>query len=231
MIPIDFSKLIYSITYYLSYQDRIGRSFMIDESSLKYPVVEYLTGLEIQANEIQLEFDHYCLKKRQIDLVTIKPSLGKIDYAFEFKIAHPYTVYEPEQKRIFHDLMRLNLLSNSDKSKSYFVIAGKQDLFIQSFRSIPESRPTTNKNNLPDPEGFYTEWFDFKLNGSKTFDVKNTTKGNYQSVYKSFIDTYKPKDPAKPLELPETITTTCLAISAISRTFPTLYVGGIWKIE
>ncbi len=63
MISIDFVSLLHSITYYLSYQDKIGRDFMVSESSLKYPVADYLTGLEMPLAQIQLEFPHPHLKK------------------------------------------------------------------------------------------------------------------------------------------------------------------------
>src|SRR6478735_4438258 len=100
MTNIDFNKLIHSVTYYLSYQDRIGRKFMIDESSLKYPVADYLTGLEIPLTNIKLEFSHPNLKKRQIDLVTTDKSKTKAETAYEFKISRENTKYLPEQKRI-----------------------------------------------------------------------------------------------------------------------------------
>ena len=71
MIEIDFSKLILSVTYYLSYQDKIGRSFMVDESSLKYPVADYLTSLEMPLANIQLEFSHPDLWRRHHSVIPV----------------------------------------------------------------------------------------------------------------------------------------------------------------
>ncbi len=227
---IDFNKLIHSATYYLSYQDRIGRDFMIDESSLKYPIADYLTGLEMPLSKIKLEYSHPDLEKRQIDLVTIDSSIKEIGNAFEFKLSRQNTRYKAEQKRIFNDLMRLYLLGKSTGSSNYFLIAGTQNDFIQYFRSIVTKRPTitSNKNNnLPMPRGFYTEWFNFKVGDSKTFNVK-TTNESYKEIYNTFLQDYKAKTK---LELPDKITTKCIAISALSREFPTPYVGGVWKIE
>ncbi len=231
MNSIDFNKLIHSATYYLSYQDRIGRNFMINESSLKYPVADYLTSLEIPLANIQLEFSHPDLKKRQIDLVTTDNLKKKIESAFEFKISRLYTKYEPEQKRIFNDLMRMYLMGKSNSSSCYFLIAGTQSDFIQYFRSIVTTRPTTNSKDLPIPEGFYTEWFKFKVSEVKTFDVKNVSDNDYEKIYKAFLRDYKAKKKGVKLELPDKLTTKCIAISALSREFPTPYVGGIWKIE
>jgi hypothetical protein len=223
---LDLDKLLHAVTYYLSYQEKIGRAFMINESSLKYPVADYLTSLEMPLKNIKLEYSHPELKKRQIDLITIDSYL-QVKYAFEFKVARPTTRNDVEQKRIFNDLMRLYLLK---KSTCYFIIAGKFSDFIQNFRSIVSSKPTTNSNtDLPIPQGFYSEWFEFKVNGVKTFDVKNTSKQDYKQIYQAFVDDYKPK--GNVLDLPDKISTKCVAISALSREFPTPYVGGIWKIQ
>jgi hypothetical protein len=230
MIAIDFNKLIHSVTYYLSYQDRIGREFMINESSLKYPVADYLTGLEIPLVNIQLEYAHPDLKKRQIDLITTDIS-KRVESAYEFKIARQITKYESEQKRIFNDLMRLHLIGRSNGAACYFIIAGTQSDFIQYFRSIVTKKPDPNNKNLPMPEGFYSEWFDFEIGEEKTFFVRDCSDDTYAAVYTAFWGNYESRKKNIPLVLPEKLTTTCVAISAISREFPTPFVGGIWKVE
>ena len=63
---IDFDKLLHSVTYWLSYQERIGRSFMIQESSLKYPVADYLTGTGLSVELIDLEYPHRYIKLTQM---------------------------------------------------------------------------------------------------------------------------------------------------------------------
>lgn len=227
---MDYNKLIHAATYFLSYQDRIGRAFMVNESSLKYPVADYLTSLSIPINQIKLEYPHPTLKRRQIDLIIYNRLEKNIERAFEFKLSSPTTKYDTEQKRIFNDLMRLHLLSSSCQGHTYLIIAGTETEFIQNFRSIPTSRPNGNIKELPPPQGFYTEWFNFSKNASVTFEVKNASNPLYAEIYNNFLTEYLPND-GNTLELPNTITTTCLAISALSRDFPTPYVGGIWKIE
>ena len=228
---IDFNRLIHSATYYLCYQDRIGRDFMIDESSLKYPIADYLTSLEIPMSSIRIEFQHPDLFNRSIDLVTIENTKDKIESAFEFKIARQNTKYKPEQERIFNDLLRLHLIADSCKIPCYFLIAGTQIDFIQYFRSIVTERPTANIRDLPKPQGFYTEWFKFKKDEERVFEVKSVSGNKYEEIYRAFIKTYKSKDKESMLELPEKIKTTCVEISPLSREFPTPYVGGIWKVE
>lgn len=204
---------------------------MIDESSLKYPVADYLTGLEIPLANIQLEYSHPKLKKRNIDLITADNLKSKIETAFEFKIAKEVTRYDAEQKRIFNDLMRLYLIAKSNGSSCYFLIVGTQKDFIQSFRSIVSIRPITNNHNLPIPMGFYTEWFKFMAGDEQTFNVKNVSGNEYEKIYKAFFNDYKPKDESETLTPPDNIKTKCIAISALSREFPMPYVGGIWQIE
>ena len=101
---------MHAVIYYLSYQDKIGSDFMIAESSLKYPVADFLTSLEMPLAHIQIEYLHPSFKKRHIDLVRIDRAKEKIENAFEFKIAQPTTRYESEQKRIFNDLISATLL-------------------------------------------------------------------------------------------------------------------------
>lgn len=100
MKEIDFDKLLHSITYWLSYQERIGRSFMIQENSLKYPLADYLTGLGYSTGNIALEFPHPKLNNRRIDLVKSEIEITdkqiKIDFVAEFKMATYHTKYEPE---------------------------------------------------------------------------------------------------------------------------------------
>ena len=227
-----FRKLLHAVTYYLSYQERIGRNFMVNESSLKYPVADYLTGFEMPLAHIQLEYPHPKLKGRRIDLV-IRPTEDKIEKAFEFKIAKYETQNLTEQKRIFNDLMRLHLIASQCNSYCYFMIVGKQEEFISYFRSTPQNKnnPTLEDKEkaIPGSKGFYTEWFGFKEDEQKTFNVKNSLNDVYKNIYQAFPDDYNSKD-NEMVELPDNLTTTCQAISILSRDFEMPYVGGIWKI-
>lgn len=225
---IDFNRLIHAAIYFLSYQDRIGRSFMINESSLKFPIADYLTSLEIPSCEIQLEYPHPILERRRIDLVILKKS--KMGAAFEFKIAKPDTRNESEQKRIFNDLMRLYLIVKTKKIPCYFLIVGKQNEFISSFRSIANVPPVGSARSIPKPNGFYTEWFNFKINKRYSFKVKSSNVYQYKKIYGEFLNIYKSEKVGKKIDLPINIKTKCIGISALSRNYPIPYVGGIWKV-
>jgi hypothetical protein len=240
MKNIDFEKLIHAITYWMSYNERIGRNFMMQESSLKYPVADYLTGLGIPIENIDLEFSHPGLKSRRIDLITTNIPQSdkgfKIENAIEFKIASNNTKDDIEKERIFNDLMRMHLIYRSNNTSSYFVICGQQMDFIQHFRSLPKPKSGTMPTSpaiqaLPSPQGFYTNWFSFRKNTSQTFDVANETNPEFIDIYKKFPEEFKPRKGINKIPLPNSITTTCLGISAISRKYPLPYCGGIWKVE
>lgn len=136
--------------------------------------------------------------------------------------------------------MRLYLLNKYKASSCYFIIVGKQNDFIPFFRSIGENELTNNirklptnkqeNQDLPQPQGFYTEWFAFKQNEVKTIRITNPTKPDYNAIYKAFLDKYSPKNNNFDICLPNTLTTKCVAISPLVREFPLPYVGGIWEI-
>ena len=236
MKQVDFNALTHSVTYWLSYQDKIGRGFMIQESALKYPVADYLTGIGIPLVEIQLEFLHPELKNRRIDVVTTDNPTDIADYkiltAFEFKMVQVTTKDITEKTRVFNDLMRMYLVASKHFSESYFMIFGKHGDYIKYFRNITDKNPKNNRQDIPDePEGFYTEWFGFRKNEIRTFNIENPTHGEYGDIYHNFLETYEAR-PGKPtLTLPKQMTTKCIAFSPLIRDAPSPYVGGIWKIE
>lgn len=131
--------------------------------------------------------------------------------------------------------MRLHLMRKSTGAESYFIVAGSHVDFIQRFRSITTNRPTAKKRveslGLSEPQGFYTEWFAFKTDEIKTFNLKDGPSNDHSPFYSKFLTDYKPKDIDRKLELPEQITTTCIEITPLLRESPTPYVGGIWKVE
>lgn len=236
MKQLDFNALTHSVTYWLSYQDKIGRGFMIQESSLKYPVADYLTGIGIPLVEIQLEFLHPELKNRRIDLITTDKPLDiqnyKILKAVEFKMVHEITKDTAEKERIFNDLMRMYLMCTKHDSSSYFMIFGKHGDYIRYFRNITDNLPKNNRQDIPDEsEGFYNEWFGFKKNEVKTFSIEKPSNEEYRAIYHNFLKTYEPRTGEPQLNLPKQLTTKCISFSPLIRDTPNPYVGGIWEIE
>lgn len=228
---IEHKKLLQSISYWLSYQEKIGRSFMITEASLRYPVADYLSSTALPLDEIKLEYPHPYLQQRRIDLVTLRPvdKGHTITAAMEFKVVKDTTKSTAEKKRIFNDLVRLHLLAQAGLALPYFVVAGKFDQFIYNFRSTLKTNKLGGYHRLPDPSGFFTEWFSFSPRGTRTFAVGTQNDAVYRPIYDAFWQDYRERD--IPAHLPGEISTECIAISPLSRDFPLPYVGGIWKIN
>jgi hypothetical protein len=73
-MPITIKNMGGAIEHWLGFQDKIGRSFMMNEDALKYPLSDYLVnegGLDI--NAIELEYPHPILLNRRIDLAVKLP--------------------------------------------------------------------------------------------------------------------------------------------------------------
>ena len=68
-MTINFLELAYSVSYWLSYQNKIGREFMNSESSLKYPITDFITNIHNPVNQIKLEEQHFLFDDRYIDII------------------------------------------------------------------------------------------------------------------------------------------------------------------
>jgi hypothetical protein len=233
---INSVDLAYSVSYWLSYQNRIGREFMNSESSLKYPIADFLTNLNTPINQIKLEEQHSLFEDRYID-VTIKENNETI-CAFELKVTKYETTQKKEKQRILNDLLRLYYMNRIYNTDSYFIISGEHQQFMSFFRSISKVSgqfnivPTTD--NISDPIGFYTKWFKFsdKKDQFKKIIIKKETDKNYKELYDEFLSTYKLRNLSK-LEknsLPNYIMTECVAMTPIFIGAPLSHLVGIWKV-
>lgn len=69
------SNLSGAIEHWLGFQDKIGRSFMMNEDALKYPLADYLVNEgNIDLPLINLEKAHPNFSNRQVDLTIINVS-------------------------------------------------------------------------------------------------------------------------------------------------------------
>ncbi|MEH1009422.1 hypothetical protein VDP25_16915 [Winogradskyella sp. ECml5-4] len=230
---INFSSLINSVSYWLCFQEKIGRKFMINESSLKYPIADFFTNHHFPVDNIELEFNHPIFKKRSIDIVLKEKNELKI--VFELKIASYSTSQKKEKKRIFNDLMRLYVLTNKDNIKTYFIISGYYEDFLTYFRSIENRKELAQSNSLDDnikePSGFYTKWFSFKKEEETIIDIEKEKEVEYRTVYDNFYKEYKiKKDVDFTEKLPQKITTKCVDVSPLSTESPLPYLTAIWEI-
>lgn len=211
-----------AIAHWLGFQEKIGRSFMMNEDALKYPLSDYLVNEgNIEIKSVELERPHPNFSNRFVDLTIIDNTTKQLNNFFELKLATSYTRQQKEKQRIFNDLIRLHLASLVSTDKCFFIITGKSANFQRDFKDFP-----TNVN------GFYRKWFSFTKGQSLTFDVATETDTTYLNIYNGFVNKYQAAyqgTGGAVLQLPNSITTKCEFITAYRKQFVP-YMAGIWSV-
>jgi len=242
----DLIQLANAVQWWMSYTSAVGRSYVLAESSIKYPLAEYLE--RTNPEKIKLEYNHPKLEKRRVDIYF--KSSDNTETLIEFKfIKDKSTNSGDEKQRIFNDLMRLHLTLDNDK-QCYFLICGSQADFINSFQSIVKKK-YTNVNQYIQPyntsktikkfiaKGFYTKWFSFNINDAeKIIKIKGSYvskehKEYYNGFEKEYSESFKNKT-GNDLILPDKIKTKLLYLSKDIDNNNKFYQPskiGIWKIE
>lgn len=211
-----------AIAHWLGFQEKIGRSFMMNEDALKYPLSDYLVNEgNIEIKSVELERPHPNFSNRFVDLTIIDNTTKQLNNFFELKLATSYTRQQKEKQRIFNDLIRLYLASLVSTDKCFFIITGKSVNFQRDFKDFP-----TNVN------GFYRKWFSFTKGQCLTFDVATEIDTTYLDIYNEFITKYQVAyqgTGGAVLQLPNSITTKCEFITAYRKQFVP-YMAGIWSV-
>ncbi len=108
----EIQKLARSIYYWLNYVETVSKSQLLLESSVRYPLAEYI---ERQVRAIvSLEVPHPLFSGHNLDFVYKK---DKNQRNIELKYLHEYSNDTNERQRIFNDLIRLAVL----KDNGYFI--------------------------------------------------------------------------------------------------------------
>ena len=226
---INHTHLASSVIWWLNYLNAIGRGYVINESSIKYPVAEYLEKSISEKDNIKLEYNHPLLKKRSIDLYYKN---DKEQIAFEFKyIKNGSTTKPSEKQRVFNDLLRLHYFLENGGDKAYFLICGKKDEFRNSFMEIPIPGDKT----LPIPKKvfskFYHHWLDFEDDKTeKKINIKNP-HADFKANCDKFYKEYKPKK-GKTINKLDSIKTKLIFLSQeiVDSKIPENLRIGIWEV-
>lgn len=226
---IDHIHLASSIIWWLNYLNAVGRNYVINESSIKYPVAEYLENSVSERDNIKLEYNHPLLKKRSIDLY-YKNEGQKVAFEFKF-IKNGSTTKKKEKQRVFDDLLRLHYFLENGGTKAYFLICGVKSEFKNSFMEIPiVVGPPTPKPTITISK-FYHHWFDFDNVGSiKEIDIENPHP-DYKKNCEDFYKFYKPKK-GKTLNKVSKIKTKLIFLSQelVDSKIPENLRIGIWEV-
>jgi hypothetical protein len=213
-----------ALEHWLGFQDKIGRSFMMNEDALKYPLSDYLVNEGgINLSTLDLEHPHPNFSNRLMDAAIYDVNnLTQLENTFELKLAKSSTRNQSERQRIFDDLMRLHLADSSTNDKCYFIITGKTTHFLRDFRDY--------QLNGTD---YYKKWLSFTQGQSISFNVSTETNTDYLNRYREFITKYSKKynsPTINTLQLPNQITTTCEFITAFKPQYVP-YMAGIWSVK
>jgi hypothetical protein len=222
---ISVIQLANAVQWWMSYTSAVGRSYVLAESSIKFPLAEYLERSNLK--EIKLEFSHPKLSSRRFDLHFEDFKDNKTAIEFKF-IKNGSTRDTSEKKRVFNDLMRLYLYLDNNE-KGYFLICGAQQDFSKDFYRLLSKPPKSTEENpyiTPDtevkkslktePEGFYSKWFSFD-NEDPDIEIAPTVgEDEYGKIYKSFLSEYGEifkETTGNELHLPEKFKTRLLFLS------------------
>jgi len=132
VIDERFAAIIDAVCYWLGYQLKIGRSQLIHEASLRYPIADTITSKGTAINRVVLEQLHPIFKSKKIDLVIYEESIkepktekddSNLKEVFEFKLAKIGTSeFESEEhQRVFDDVIRLAYYHLWSKKDCYFL--------------------------------------------------------------------------------------------------------------
>ncbi len=237
MTQFKHSHLGSSVIWWLNYISSVGREYIFNESSLKFPVTDHLE--RFFRENIRVEFEHPLLKNRKIDLYYYDKE-NIIENAIEFKyVLEDSTRDAGERKRIFYDLMRMYLFSDT-KKRGYFLICGNETDFKTSFKNL-NLKPTFPITQIQAGKpisltiDFYSEWFSFDEKAKdRTIDLSKQ-EPLYKTVYDSFVTEYNDSYKAatnSDIIMPASIKTRLLYLSDDSsgNNIPQTMKIGIWEV-
>ncbi|MEX2484173.1 MAG: hypothetical protein WED10_06430 [Brumimicrobium sp.] len=203
-----------AMCYWMAYLNKIDREKLLEEGSLRYSLADSITSREISAQRIELERVHPLFKNKKMDFYIYDENVSKIENAYELKLAKDDTNKETENRRVFYDLLRLYFLQKYTDIKCYFIMCGPKSKYIVEFvgdltkenlqevkdegsddNSKVKMKQTINKEEGTEGEeirsinssGFYSELFEFKIDGVKDIQI-NVTDGNFKDLYKDFFN-------------------------------------------
>jgi hypothetical protein len=229
---LNVPHLAAAVINWMNYVSAVGRSYVINEGSIKIPLTEYL---EVNSFKPNLEDPHPFFKQKRFDL-NFKSNKNTDSYYFEFKyINDDSTRTLSERQRIFNDLMRLHFVK-SQNTKCCFLICGMQEYFNISFQNldINANYNLQSSQNRSNNKKFYTEWFDFLSDKEMIIDLKNKSD-EYSDLYVEFEKKYKTpyeEKTKKTFIMPTSIKTKLVFLSEEQKAtnIPNTYKIGIWEI-
>jgi hypothetical protein len=201
---------MYAVHHWLSYTANISRCDLLAESSLRFPICEYLErhSKEDDKCDIEVPFSVLSDKRRKIDVVWNE---GDVLNCLELKFVSENTSERSEKQRIFNDLCRLYIalqtqttakLNSPERRHCYFAICGDSNLFISKFQQCKEDPPIfgvdllRQTNDKTKATGDVDNWFSFKEGDLKevanvSYMIKHQKKNGGGETQTSYYEEFK----------------------------------------
>lgn len=181
---VEIALLSQAINLRLSYYETISFANILAESSIRYPVAEYLER-RLSYKNIVLEYTNPTFKRRRCDLYVERKGQKAI---FEFKYVRDTTASLFQD--YFDDILRLHYL-HADGIQAFFVVCGSPVNFNNQFRSI-KKRTAVLVGKKGRVSGPFSKVLSFStVNPYKTIDTKK-----HRSNYHDFCKHYEFRDTA-----------------------------------
>lgn len=203
-------RLMYAVHHWLSYTATVSQCDLLAESSLRFPICEYIErhANETDKCEIEVPFSVLSDNRRKIDIVWNDESVLN---CLELKFVSKNTSDRSEKQRIFNDLCRLYIalqtqttteLNPPERKHCYFAICGDSNLFITKFQQCEDTMPTfgaellRQTNDKTRATGDVGMWFSFKEGGIKEVDdvfftIKHPKKKGGKETPTSYYNEFK----------------------------------------
>lgn len=203
-------RLMYAVHHWLSYTATVSRCDLLAESSLRFPICEYIERHAKEHDKCDIEVPLSILsdKRRKIDIVW---NDGSVLNCLELKFVSENTSERSEKQRIFNDLCRLYIalqtqttakLNSPERRHCYFAICGDSNLFITKFQQCEETQPIFGANLLKQTNdktkatGDVNNWFSFKEGSIKevadvSYTIKHPKKKGGKETHTSYYNEFK----------------------------------------
>ncbi len=150
---IELAKMSHAVNLRLSYFVTISYANILAESSIRYPVVEYLER-RLSYTKLKLEYDHPVFKRKKCDLY-VEKNIDRIVFEFKYVRDNTSSLFQD----YFDDILRLHYL-HAKGIQSLFVVCGDPMNFNNQFRSI-KGRTLRLGSRKERPSGVFSQVLSF----------------------------------------------------------------------
>lgn len=184
---IDLAKMSQAIKLRLSYYEAISYAKVLAESSIRYPVAEYLER-RLSYKNLVLEYSNPVFQRKRCDLYVERGTGANIErIVFEFKYVRDTT--SSLFQDYFDDILRLHYL-RATGMQTLFVVCGSTLNFNSQFRNT-KNRTTQLGHKKGRPSGLFSQCLSFSTKSPN----KSISTNNYNQYYAEFRRNYSFRQP------------------------------------